>query len=444
MVRIAKKKKRIKRRGKDRFEPRKTYVNGEIYWQVNLPLRYEMRDGQRVRIQKRRTLKDRQEAETVAEQARIQAKNDGHRSFAIPDHLRIDALAAARVLEPFGVSLLESAKFYAEHLRQIRTSQKVSIVVKEIMAAKEHDELRPRYLKDLRVRLNRFSESFGERPIASISAGEVDNWLRSLQVKPVTRNTIRLRLGVLFSYAVQRGWCQKNPIEEVRKVRANASPIGILTPEDFAKVLEAASEQTLPYWLVGGFAGLRRAEIERLEWKDIHFDLAKYRAFTQAVATGNKEAIAKAEKEWRASALIEVPALKSKTASRRFVQIQDNLAAWLEPYIGRTGQVCPPNLRKLLEADRTNAGFKGKRPDRTDSDKTDALLKTWPPNGLRHSFASYHLAHSNDAAKLALELGHTDQELIFRNYRELVKPNQAEKYWGIRPATQTNLVAISA
>jgi hypothetical protein len=77
-----------------------------------------------------------------------------------------------------------------------------------------------------------------------------------------------------------------------------------------------------------GFAGLHRAEIERLEWKDIHFDLAKYRAFTQAVAAGNKETIAKAEKEWRTLALIEVPALKS-TASRRFVQIQDNLAAWL-------------------------------------------------------------------------------------------------------------------
>jgi integrase len=120
-------------------------------------------------------------------------------------------------------------------------------------------------------------------------------------------------------------------------------------------------------------------------------------------------------------------ALKAKTASRRFVQIKDNLAAWLEPYIGRVGKVCPSNLRKLLEADRTAAG-----------------LQTRPSNVLRHGFASYHLAHFNDAAKLALELGHTDQELIFRHYRELVKPEQAEKYWNIRPATQTDLVAISA
>jgi integrase len=69
---------------------------------------------------------------------------------------------------------------------------------------------------------------------------------------------------------------------------------------------------TLPYWLLGGFAGLRRAELERLEWKDIHFDVAKYREFTNALAAGNKEAIAKAEKEWRASPLIEVPALKAQ------------------------------------------------------------------------------------------------------------------------------------
>ena len=80
-------------------------------------------------------------------------------------------------------------------------------------------------------------------------------------------------------------------------------------------------------------------------WKDIHFDLAKYRAFKAANAAGDKDAIHKAESEWQSSALIEVPALKSKTASRRFVRIQNNLAAWLEPYIGWVGNVCPPRER---------------------------------------------------------------------------------------------------
>jgi integrase len=35
-------------------------------------------------------------------------------------------------------------------------------------------------------------------------------------------------------------------------------------------------------------------------------------------------------------------------------------------------------------------------------------LAKWPLNGFRHSYASYHLAHFKDAARLALEMGHTD------------------------------------
>jgi integrase len=442
------KRKRVKRRGRDAFDPRKTYVKGEVYWQVNLPITYKVVDGKRIRIQKRRTFKDHQEAETAAEQARIKAKNEGINSFLIPETLRRDALAGAKKLEPFGVSLLEAATFYAKHLAQQSSSEKVLVAVQDFLAAREKDPLRPSYLKDLRVRLNRFSQSFGDRILASISPGEITAWLRSF--KPFNRNTFRLRLSAFFSYAVERKWCRENPVAEVKKVKASA-PIGILSPEQLAKILETASEETLPFWLLGGFAGLRRAEIERLEWKDIHFDLSKYQAFEAAIASGDKDAIREKEYEWRSSALVEVPALKSKTASRRFVQIQDNLAAWLEPYIGRVGNVCPSNLRSLLETDRFNAGLwtapKGVAlalNNIGDKDRAKIKLKPLPSNGLRHSFASYHLAHFRDAARLAIELGHTDQELLFRHYRELVKPEVAAKYWNIRPAAKSNLVALSA
>jgi type I site-specific restriction endonuclease len=144
--------------------------------------------------------------------------------------------AAARVLEPFEATLLEAAKFYAEHLSRVNKSETVAKVVKEILASKEHDNLRPRYLSDLRVRLNRFAESFGERKIASLTAGEIDGWLRGLQVKPLTRNTFRLRLSTLFEFAIIRGWCQKNLMAEVPKIRASASAIGVLTPEEFARL----------------------------------------------------------------------------------------------------------------------------------------------------------------------------------------------------------------
>jgi integrase len=90
----------------------------------------------------------------------------------------------------------------------------------------------------------------------------------------------------------------------------------IFTQGEVARLLAAAAAQFpdfLPCLAIGAFAGLRSAEIERLEWQDIHFN----------------------EK------LIVVAASKAKTASRRIVPLHDNLAVWLAPYAGRQGRVWP-------------------------------------------------------------------------------------------------------
>src|SRR6516162_3467315 len=42
-----------------------------------------------------------------------------------------------------------------------------------------------------------------------------------------------------------------------------------------------------------------------------------------------------------------------------------------------------------------------------------------------------HPSEFKNAAMLAIALGHTDQEFIYRHYRELVKPEEAEKYWNL-------------
>jgi integrase len=127
--------------------------------------------------------------------------------------------------------------------------------------------------------------------------------------------------------------------------------------------------------------------------------------------------------------LIEVKAAKSKTARRRFIKMQPNLEKWLRPYRESKGPVCPRGLRKLeLETRRR------------------AKITQWPANALRHGFASYHLGHFKNAAELALEMGHTDQNMIFEHYRQLVRPKEAARYWKICPpsAASSKIVAISA
>jgi len=79
------------------------------------------------------------------------------------------------------------------------------------------------------------------------------------------------------------------------------------------------------------------------------------------------------------------------------------------------------------------AGF-GTPGTETDDEKAAGVKRApAPDNGLRHSFASYRLAATNDAAKTALELGHPNTKLLFSTYRELVTPEDAVEYWSIVP-----------
>ena len=59
-------------------------------------------------------------------------------------------------------------------------------------------------------------------------------------------------------------------------------------------------------------------------------------------------------------------------------------------------------------------------------------IDKWPHDCLRHSFCSYYLAHHEDAAKTALQAGHTES-VLFQHYRKMVRREDAEKFWGIYP-----------
>jgi integrase len=368
----------------------KTKVNGRRYYCVTTP---KLGGGRN-----RRFFKDKAEAETFMQFAKVQQQNYGTAALSIPDSLRVEAIECCELLQPFGSTLRDAAKFYAAHLKAVTGSRKVSEVVAELLAARAADGMSQRYLGDLRVRLGRFVLSFGEEMIAGISPSRVDGWLRGLGVGAVTRNTYRRRLAVLFSFAKRRGYATENPIADVERAKERETEIEILSVSEMTRLLECASPEMVPFWAIGAFAGLRRAEIERLTWNEVDFE----------------------------ADVIEVKASKAKTASRRLVTIQPNLREWLAPYRRCVGRVCPVNLQRKINDDRERAGLRAE----------------WPQNALRHSFGSYHLAQFNDAAKLALEMGNSPAT-IFRHYRQLVKPKDADLYWNIHPTKRANVVAFA-
>lgn len=349
---------------------------------------------------KRAFFEKKEEAESFAQSRNIELRNAGREGAEFPTWLRVTAQNAVERLKPFqGATIEDAIDHYLAHLRASAKSCTAVQLVKELIAAKEKDGASERHLSDLRSRLNIFAQQFDGQPVATITSANIDDWLRSLSVSPATRNHYRRLIVLAFNYAVRRGYATENPAKETDKAKERGGKIGILTVAQAARLLESATPDVLPYVAIGLFAGLRRAEIERLDWSEIDFE----------------------------SDLIRVEAEKSKTAQKRFVTLQPNLRKWLLPMRKHRGPVTPEDFRKLFDQTRAFAD-----------------ITKWPDNALRHSFASYHLAHFQNAASTALELGHHDSRITFAHYRELVKPKEAERFWNIKPSTSRKIVPMTA
>ncbi len=347
-------------------------------------------NGKRVR----HFFKTRHEADTFIRQLQIKVENLGERALHIDPRVHYMAIDAQDKLAAFGKTIADAAEHYTKHLQNVERSCTVNQLVAEFIETKQSEGRQKTTIYELNWRLGRFAQKFGQRVVATFNSAECDDWLRKEAPTPRNRVNARRVLHALFAYAVMRNYCPENPISRIPKPKVPDKPIDVFTPAELQRLFEAANPAIIPHIAIGAFAGLRRAELSRLDWKEVHLD----RNF------------------------IEVTALKSKTASRRLVPTQPNLKAWLTPYAKKAGRVETPNHRKSLEAAQQRAG-----------------LERWPRNGLRHSFASYHLAKFQDSSALALQLGHTTTGLLFAHYREVVTPEDAEAYWQIMPAHERKI-----
>ena len=349
---------------------------------------------------KRTFFETKEQAQSFAAFKNAELTRNGIEHSEFPTALRVMAQECKDRLRTYGKTIKDATDFFVAHLKASEKSCTAVQLVRELVVAKENDGASVRHVSDLRSRLNIFANKFDGKMVATITSSQIDDWLRSLPVSAVTRNHYRRLIMLAFNYAVQRGYATSNPAEKTAKAKERGGDIGILTITQTARLLENATPEVLPYIAIGLFAGLRRAEIERLDWSEIDFE----------------------------SGLIEVTAQKSKTAQRRFVTMQPNLREWLLPVRKHRGHVIiRENLRQPFYQARMAAG-----------------IKDWPDNALRHSFASYHLAHFKNAAATALELGHHDSRITFAHYRELVKPKEAERYWNIKPAVSAKVVQLVA
>jgi integrase len=338
-----------------------------------------------------------------------------------------------------GDRIVEAAKDFVRRnplLREPRTVSQVAVEMIELQTKRNKSD---RYVEDLRGRLARFVSAFGANPttvtkpdwkdaagkdtrnrgvdIANVTTADVQTWLDGMKAAPRSVKNFRDSANSLFKFAEARGYIAKgeNPVTGTQKIATrNSEPITIYTPTELHRLIAAAPKWFKPVIALQAFAGLRSAEVMRLDWRNVKLERGH----------------------------IELGADKTKTATRRLVPITPNLAEWLAPHALKSGKVFSHSRAYFHEAQRDTAAA---TEIKTNSKKNRAALAAvdWKHNALRHSFISYRVAGTADVPRVALESGNSPA-MIFAHYRELVTADDAKNWFAIAPDQAANVVPIAA
>ncbi|MCE0499280.1 MAG: tyrosine-type recombinase/integrase [Methylacidiphilales bacterium] len=355
------------------------------------------------RVQK--NFADKSEAKRVARQILGGLTNDAKAVEALATPELESLVAARRVLAPSyalhvaveehaqavsklgKATLREAVEFFLRHNRADVPRLTLDEIAEQFANSRQQSGLSAHYVSQCRKTIRDLAEIFPGRALPDLKTSELDAWLGALPFRAKTKNGMRIILMACGNWAECRGYLVKDgsPFPAMVRYKETKAPVAIFTPEQIAGLLAKADASLCPFLAIGAFAGLRMAELQRLDWREIDLD----RGF------------------------ITVDASKAKTRQRRLVPISDNLKLWLTPHKQTSGPVCL-HQRPQLAAARLCEGF------------------SWQENGLRHSFISYRLAILHDTARVALEAGNSP-EVIFGHYRELVTPEAAHAWFNTNP-----------
>ena len=307
-------------------------------------------------------------------------------------------------------SPVEAARFFVKHHAKELPRITVREAVEKCLAQAASDGKSAVRMHELEHYLNTFADALVVE-VGELTPGLVSRYLTGMTTSDRTKKNARDVIGYFGRWLVLHGYLARgtNLVEGVQRYSMKSGAIQIFSPTEISKLIQHADNRLLPYIVIGAFAGLRGAEILRLDWSEI--DLA--------------------------DGFIEVKAEKAKTDVRRLVPIKDNLKAWLQPLAKKSGPVC--SLKSIWNnfvelVDDINKALP-KTPEKE--------RMTWKKNGLRHSCISYRVAECADVARVADESGNSPA-VIKSNYLKRVKPDQAKQWFAIAPAVEGKILQLAA
>ena len=379
------------------------------------------------------------DAKAAAERI-VRAAASGSEAAALSATQSRDALAALQCLESFRqstgrrVSLLAAASEFVEaaaklkgrtmgeavegYLRTVANVKRADIqqAVEEFLQSEsprakaragQRAQLSAHYAYTRSRQLGKFAATFPNTALCDLSKEHLDAFIGSLEdFAPKTCNHYRAAVRQFLQWSVRKDYLPAThrlfEADTMRPERANTGETQFYTPGEFAVLLEKADATLRPITAIGGLAGLRTAELQRLDWADV----------------------------WRVPGHIEITASKAKTRQRRLVEICPALAAWLEPFR------CQASGKLWLE----NENIFQKSFLKFCEDANVARKA----NGLRHAFCTYHFAAHANENQTAQQAGNSPA-MIHAHYKGLATKAEAEKWFNVQPPdAATNVIPLPA
>ena len=244
------------------------------------------------------------------------------------------------------------------------------------------------YLRDLRIRLGAFAKAH-QCPLATVTGKDIGAYIKTLNGKGRYRNNVLNDIGTLCGYAKSQGYVHPDyeGTSNVTRYVVTSKEVEVFTPSELEAMLRAGNSQVQLALALTSFAGVRGAELGRLTWDDIRFDLG----------------------------CIRISAVNAKTKIRRVPPITENLRAWLMLHKSESGPVVDyKNVYNQFLKVAKQAEVK------------------WKRNAHRHGFVSYRTALIKNLDQVSLEAGHSKKQLL-ANYFQVVGEANAKAWFSIYP-----------
>jgi integrase len=188
-------------------------------------------------------------------------------------HVAVEEHAQA-VIKLGKTSLREAVEFFLRHNRADVPRLTLSEIAEQFGASRQQSGLSAHYVSQCRKIVGDLAKAFPGKTLPDLKTVELDGWLGGLGFAAKTKNGMRIVLVACGNWAEGRGYLIKggSPFPAMVRYKETKSAVSIFTPENIASLLTKADATLRPFLALGAFAGLRTAELQRLDWKEIDLD----------------------------------------------------------------------------------------------------------------------------------------------------------------------------